>query len=116
MEYLATSLDRNTPSPSELNGHRFNSLLPTCSSSRHLDVLVSHHDAQLQHDKGGHVLPELPIGNTMGYHDHVMNKFHVGVVSDRNARLYTILTENGTHTSRNCIDFKTHQCAVCPQT
>ena len=28
MEYLATPLDNNTPSPYELIGHRFNSLLP----------------------------------------------------------------------------------------
>ena len=42
----------------------------------------------------------------MGYHDHVTNKFCVGVVSDRTARLYTILMENGTHTSKNCIDLK----------
>ena len=51
MEYLATPLDSNTPSPSELNGCRFNSLLPnvsTFSSNRHSDVLVSCHAAQLQ--------------------------------------------------------------------
>ena len=41
MEYLAMPLDSNTPSPSELNGHRFNSLLPNISTfSRHPDVLV----------------------------------------------------------------------------
>ena len=57
-EYLARPLDSNTPSPSELNGHRLNSLLPNVSAfSRHSNVLVSHHDAQLQHDKRGHVLP-----------------------------------------------------------
>ena len=40
LEYLATSLDSNTPSPSELNGHRFNSLLTNVSnfSSKHSDV------------------------------------------------------------------------------
>ena len=32
MEYLAMPLDSNTPSPSELNGHRFNSLLPNVSA------------------------------------------------------------------------------------
>ena len=51
MEYLATPLDSNTPSPSELNGCRFNSLIPnvsTFSSNRHSDVLVSCHGAQLQ--------------------------------------------------------------------
>ena len=41
MEYLTTPLDSNIPSPSELNGHRFNSLLPNISTfSRHSDVLV----------------------------------------------------------------------------
>ena len=63
VEYLATSLDSNTPSPSspsELNGHKFNLLLPnvSTSSSKHSDTLVSHHDAQLQHDKRGRGLPE----------------------------------------------------------
>ena len=48
MEYLATQLDSNTPSPSELNGHKFNSLLPNISNSKHSDVLVNCHDAQLQ--------------------------------------------------------------------
>ena len=32
-EYLATPLDSNTLSPSELNGHKFNSLLPNISVS-----------------------------------------------------------------------------------
>ena len=55
LEYLAMPLDSNTPSPSELNGHKFNSLLPnvSTSSSKHSDALVSHPDAQLQHDKRG---------------------------------------------------------------
>ena len=64
MEYLATPLDSNTPSPSELNGHKFNSLLPNISNhkfnsllpnisnSKHSDVLVKHHKARLQHDIG----------------------------------------------------------------
>ena len=33
LEYLATPLDSNTPSPSELNGHKFNSMLPNVSNS-----------------------------------------------------------------------------------
>ena len=109
IEYLATPLDSNTTSPSELNGHKFNSLLPnvsTLSSNKHSDVLVSCHEAQLQQDRRGHVLPELPIGSTVCYCDHATNNFNVGVVSDRDARLYTILTENGTHISRNRIDLK----------
>ena len=56
--------------------------------------------------KGGHVLQELPVGSTVGYCDHVTNKFCVGVVSNRNARSYRIFTENATHTSGNCIDLK----------
>ena len=38
LEYLATPLDSNTTSPSELNGHKFNSLLPNISNSKHSDV------------------------------------------------------------------------------
>ena len=101
-----TPLDSNTPSTSELYGCRFNSLLPNITHDKHSDQIIDRHDAQLQQDKRGHVLPELPVGSTVGYHDHATNKFSVGVVSDRNARSYTILMENGTHISRNCIDLK----------
>ena len=96
MEYLAMPLDSNTPSPSELNGCRFNSLLPNVSTfSRHSNVLVSHHDAQLQHNKRGHVLPELPVGSKVGYRNHVTNKSDVGIISARDARSYTSYMENG---------------------
>ena len=50
LEYLSTPLDGNTPSPSELNGHKFNFLLSNVANSKHSDILVRHHDAQLQHD------------------------------------------------------------------
>ena len=42
----------------------------------------------------------------MGYHYHVTNKFNVCVVSNRDARSYTILMENGTHISQNRIELK----------
>ena len=108
VEYLATPLDSNTPSPSELNGHKFNSLLPNVStfSSKHSDALVSHHDAQLQHDKRGHTLPELPVGSKVGYRNHTTNQFNVGIISARNSRSYTIHMESGTNISRNRIDLK----------
>ena len=117
MEYLATPLDSNTLSPSELNGHRFNSLLPNVSIfSRHSDVLVSRHDAQLQHDKEGHVLSELLVGRKVGYRNHVTNKFDVGIISARDARSHTIYTENGVHVSQNCIDLKWTDAAFEPET
>ena len=47
LEYLSTPLDSNTPSPSELNGCKFNSLLPNVANSKHSDILVKYHDAQL---------------------------------------------------------------------
>ena len=106
LEYLATPLDSNTPSPSELNGHKFNSLLPNISNFKPSDVLVRHHDAQLQHDTRSHTLPELPVGSEVGYRNHITNKFDVGIVPARDARSYTICTENGTHVIRNCIDLK----------
>ena len=42
LEYLATPLDSKTPSPSELNGRKFSSMLPSVSnfSSQHSDKLV----------------------------------------------------------------------------
>ena len=88
MEYLATPLDGNTPSPSELNGCKFNSLLPNISNSKHSDV------------------EELPVGSKIGYRNNVTNNFHVGIVSARDARSYMIHTEHSTHVSRNCIDLK----------
>ena len=117
VEYLATPLDSNTPSPSELNGRKFNSLLPNIStfSSKHsdalvshhdADALVSHHDAQLQHDKRGHTLPELPVGSKVGYRNYTTNQFNVGIISARNSRSYTIHMESSTNISRNRIDLK----------
>ena len=105
MEYLAMPLDSNTPSPSELNGHKFNSLLPNISNSKHSDVLAQHHDAQLQHGTRGCTLPKLPVGSKVGYRNHVTDKFDVGIVSARDARSY-IHTEHGTHVSKNHVDLK----------
>ena len=106
LEYLATPLDSNTPSPSELNGHKFNSLLPNISHSKFSDVLVEHHDAQLQHDTRGCTLSELPVGSKVSYRDHLTNRFIIGIVSARDARSYEICTEHGTHISRNRTDLK----------
>ena len=108
VEYLATPLDSNILSPSELNCHKFNLLLPNVStfSSKHSGTLVSCHDAQIQHDKRGRTLPELPVGSKVGYRNHTTNQFNVGIISARNSRLYTIRTESGTNISRNCIDLK----------
>ena len=41
LEYLSTPLDGNTPSPPQLNGCQFGSLLPSISSSKFSDALVS---------------------------------------------------------------------------
>ena len=108
VEYLATSLDSNTPSPSELNGHKFNSLLPIILtfSFKYSDNLVSRHDAQLLRNKRGCALPELPVGSKVGYRNHTTNQFNFGIISARNSRLYTIHLESGTNISRNCIDLK----------
>ena len=108
VEYLATPLDSNTPSPSELNGHKFHSLLPkvSTSSSKHSDTLVSRHDAQLQDNKRGCALRELPVGSKVGYRNHTTNQFNVGIISAKNSRSYIIHMESGTNISRNCIDLK----------
>ena len=108
VEYLVSPLDSNTPSSSELNGHHFNSLLPNVSnfSTKHFDKLVDRHNAQLQCDKRGHVLPELPVGSKVGYRNHITNKFDVGIISARDARSYTIFMENSAHVSQNHIDLK----------
>ena len=57
----------NTPSPFELNGHKFNSLLPNVANSKHSDILVKHDDAQLQQDTRVCQLPELPVGSKFGF-------------------------------------------------
>ena len=103
LKYLATPLDSKTPSPPELNGRKFGSILPNVSnfSSQHSDKLVERHDAQLQHDIQGCRLKELPVGSTVGYCDHANNQFHVGIVSERKGRSYAISTESGRIISRN---------------
>ena len=108
LEYLATPLDCKTPSPSELNGRKFGSMLPNVSnfSSQHSDKLVERYNAQLQHDTQGRTLKELPFGSTVGYCDHANNQFHVGVVSEREGRLHAISTESGIIISQNHIDLR----------
>ena len=108
LEYLATPLDGKTPSPSELNGGKFGSMLPNISNftSVHSDRLVERHTAQLQHDTKGCSMNELPVGSTVGYRDHTKNQFNVGIISERNGRSYAITTESGQNVSRNCIDLK----------
>ena len=80
LEYLTTPLDSNTPLPSELNGHKFNSLLPNISNSKYSDVLAQCHNAQVQHDTRGCTLPKLPVCSRVGYRNHVTNRFDVGIV------------------------------------
>ena len=84
LEYLSTPLDGNTPSPSQLNGCQLSSLLPSISSSKFSDALVSQHNAQLQRDKQGHTLPELPVGSKVGYRNHLTSDFDIGIVSNPN--------------------------------
>ena len=81
-------------------------MLPNVSnfSSQHSDKLVERHNAQLQHDTQGPTLKALPVGSTVGYHDHANNQFHVGVVSERQGKLYAISTEGGRIISQNRID------------
>ena len=107
LEYLATPLDSKTPSPSELNGSKFGSMLPNVSNfSQHSDKLVERHNAQLQHDTRGYSMEDLPVGSNVGYHDHANNQFHIGIVSERDGRSYVISMENGRKISRNCIDLR----------
>ena len=108
MEYLSTPLDAKTPSPSELNGRKFGSMLPNVSnfSTQHSDRLVERHTAQLQHDTKARSMCELPVGSTVRYGDHTKNQFNVGIVSDRKGRSYTITTRSSQNISRNHIDLK----------
>ena len=108
LEYLLTPLDAKTPSPSELNGRKFGSMLPNVTnfSTQHSDRLVKRHTAKLQHDTKGRSMCELPVGSTVGYRDHTKNQFNVGIVSDRKGRSYAITTESSQNISHNRIDLK----------
>ena len=108
LEYLTTPLESKTPSPSQLNGIKFSSMLPNVSnfSPKHSDKLAERHDAQLQCDTHGRNMEELPVGSTVGYHDHTNNQFHIGIVSGREGRSYAISTENGRIISQNHIDLR----------
>ena len=107
LEYLSTPLDAKTPSPSELNGRKFGSILPNVSNfSTHSDSLVERHTAQLHHDTKGRSMCELPVGSTVGYRDHTKNQFNVGIVSERKGRSYAITTKSGQNISCNRIDLK----------
>ena len=106
-KYLTTPLDGNMPSPSELNGHKFNSLLPNMNTlNNNSDILVRCHGAQLERDTKGKLLPELPVGSTVSYRNHITNNYDIGIVTAQNARSYQICTEHGTHISCNHIDLK----------
>ena len=70
------------------------------------DILVKRHDAQLQQDTKGKLLPELPVGSKVGYRNHITNNYDIGIVTAWNARSYQICTEHGTHISHNHVDLK----------
>ena len=107
LAYLTTPFDGNMPSPSELNGCKFNSLLPNVNTlNNNSDVLVRHNGAQLERDTKGKLLPELPVGSTVSYRNCSTNNYGIGIVTAQNARLYKICTEHGTHINHNCIDLK----------
>ena len=106
-EYLTTPLDGNMPSPSELNGRKFNSLLPDVNTlNNNSDILVRHHGAQMEQDTKGKLLPELPVGSTVGYRNHITNNYDIGIVTAWITRSYQICTEHSTHISHNHIDLK----------
>ena len=73
LEYLATSLDSNLPSPSELNGRQFSGLLPNlrCNSlpDSTSEALIDQHKKQHYHAHGKE-LRDLPEGSTVSYYDH----------------------------------------------
>ena len=104
--YLATSLDGNTPSPSELMGKHFKCTLPTVNDTnqRHSDLLAERHETNKCHN--GCDLPEIPVGSTVAYCDHVMNNWKIAIIVDYNARSYIIKMQKGNTISRNRTDLK----------
>ena len=70
------------------------------------DILVECHDAQLQRDTRGKLLPDLPVGSKVSYRNHITNNYDIGIVTAWNAKSYQICTEHGTHISHNRMDLK----------
>ena len=109
MEYLSTPLDAKTPSPSELNGRKFGSMLPNVSnfSTQHSDRLVERHTAQLQHDAKGRsmcvscLLAALSDTGTTLKINLMLVLFQI-----EKDRSYAITTESGQNISHNRIDLK----------
>ena len=105
------------PSPSKLNGHKLNSLLPNVNNlNDSSDILVEHHDAQLQQDTRGKLLPELPVGSEVSYRNHIINNYDIGIVTAWNARSYHLCTEHSTHISHNHVDLKHMDAPYKPHT
>ena len=86
LEYLATPLDSNIPSPSELNGRQFSGLLPNlrCNSlpDSTSEALIDRHKKQLNRAHGKE-LRDLPEGSTVLYYDHTSKCWRTSLVQER---------------------------------
>ena len=112
LEYLCTSLDDKTPSPSSLIGHQFKGLCPTFSSLQEsqegtLEHLIERHlHEKLYHDKKSRTLAYIPTGSNATVLDHSSNTWTVGNILDRCNRSYTVKLPNGKIIHRNRVDLR----------
>ena len=83
---MLTPLNNSTALQLKLNRCHFQSVLPNVSlwtkhAAKHSDSLADRHDVQMAKYGDLH-LPEIPVGSTVGFHDHTSYTFEIGVVAD----------------------------------
>ena len=74
------------------------------TNQRHSDLLAERHEANKCHN--GHDLPEITVGSTVAYCDHVTNILKIAVIVDRDARSYIIKMGKGNTISRIILNLK----------
>ena len=109
LEYLCTSLDEKTPSPSSLLSRQFKGLCPifshTNSGEGVLENLINRWlSEKLHHDRRSRTLQDIPTGSTAAVLDHRSNTWTVGHILDRTDRRYTVELPTGKVIHRNRVD------------
>ena len=109
LEYFATPLNSNLPSPSEPNGRQFSGLLPNLKHNSLPDstseALIDQHKKQLNHAHGKE-LRDLPEGSTVSYYDHTGQCWRTGLVQERKDKSCIIANDKGLFISRNWVDLR----------
>ena len=109
LEYLATPLESNLPSLSELNGRQFSGLLPNLRHNSLPDstseASIDQHKKQLNHAHGRE-LRDFSEGSTVSYYDHTGKCWRTGLVQEKKDKSYIIANDRGLFISRNQVDLR----------